>query len=90
MDQRNTHFPEQKLLNSNFCFNSGIAAIRQLMKDMDMPLSIKDAGIDEKQFMANVETLSEKAHDDQCTGANPKYPLVKEIVEIYKQAYYGK
>ena len=40
--------------------------------------------------MANVEALAEKAHDDQCTGANPKYPLVKEIVEIYKQAYYGK
>ena len=41
-------------------------------------------------FMDNVEALAEKAHDDQCTGANPKYPLVKEIVEIYKQAYYGK
>ena len=67
-----------------------IAAIRQLMKDMDMPLSIKEAGIDEKVFMANVEALAEKAHDDQCTGANPKYPLVKEIVEIYKQAYHGK
>ena len=67
-----------------------IAAIRQLMKDMDMPLSVKEAGIDEKAFMANVEALAEKAHDDQCTGANPKYPLVKEIVEIYKQAYYGK
>ena len=67
-----------------------IAAIRQLMKDMGMPLSVKEAGIDEKVFMDNVEALAEKAHDDQCTGANPKYPLVKEIVEIYKQAYYGK
>ena len=67
-----------------------IAAIRQLMKDMDMPLSVKEAGVDEKVFMDNVEALAEKAHDDQCTGANPKYPLVKEIVEIYKQAYYGK
>ena len=67
-----------------------IAAIRQLMKDMDMPLSVKEAGIDEKAFMNNVEALAEKAHDDQCTGANPKYALVKEIVEIYKQAYYGK
>ena len=67
-----------------------IAAIRQLMKDMDMPLSVKEAGIDEKAFMNNVEALTEKAHDDQCTGANPKYALVKEIVEIYKQAYYGK
>ena len=55
-----------------------------------MPLSIKDEGIDEKVFMDNIEALSEKAHDDQCTGANPKYPLVSEIVELYKQAYYGE
>ena len=67
-----------------------IAAIRQLMKDMNMPMSIKDEGIDKKLFMNNVEALAEKAHDDQCTGANPKYPLVSEIVEIYKQAYYGE
>ena len=76
--------------NDEESIDNFIAAIRQLMKDMDMPLSIKDEGIDEKVFMDNVETLAEKAHDDQCTGANPKYPLVKEIVEIYKQAYYGK
>lgn len=76
--------------NDEESIDNFIAAIRQLMKDMDMPLSIKEAGIDEKVFMANVEALAEKAHDDQCTGANPKYPLVKEIVEIYKQAYYGE
>ncbi len=76
--------------NDEESIDNFIAAIRQLMKDMDMPLSVKEAGIDEKAFMDNVEALAEKAHDDQCTGANPKYPLVKEIVEIYKQAYYGK
>ena len=76
--------------NDEESIDNFIAAIRQLMKDMDMPLSIREAGIDEKAFMDNVEALAEKAHDDQCTGANPKYPLVKEIVEIYKQAYYGK
>ncbi len=76
--------------NDEESIDNFIAAIRQLMKDMDMPLSVKDAGIDEKAFMDNVEALAEKAHDDQCTGANPKYPLVKEIVEIYKQAYYGE
>ena len=76
--------------NDEESIDNFIAAIRQLMKDMDMPLSVKEAGIDEKVFMDNVEALAEKAHDDQCTGANPKYPLVKEIVEIYKQAYYGK
>lgn len=76
--------------NDEESIDNFIAAIRQLMKDMDMPLSIREAGVDEKAFMDNVEALAEKAHDDQCTGANPKYPLVKEIVEIYKQAYYGK
>jgi acetaldehyde dehydrogenase/alcohol dehydrogenase len=67
-----------------------IAAIRQLMKDLDMPLSIKAEGIDEKKFMDNLMELSDKAHDDQCTGANPKYPLVSDIAELYKKAYYGE
>jgi acetaldehyde dehydrogenase/alcohol dehydrogenase len=67
-----------------------VKAIRQLMKDMNMPMSIQEEGVDEKLFMENVAALSEKAHDDQCTGANPKYPLVSEIIDIYKQAYYGK
>lgn len=76
--------------NNEESIDNLINAIRQLMRDMDMPMSIKETGVDEKLFMDNVEALAEKAHDDQCTGANPKYPLVSEIVELYKQAYYGK
>ena len=76
--------------NDEESIDNFIKAIRQLMKDMEMPMSIKEAGIDEKVFMDNVEALAEKAHDDQCTGANPKYPLVSEIVALYKQAYYGE
>ncbi|MBO7118458.1 MAG: bifunctional acetaldehyde-CoA/alcohol dehydrogenase [Bacteroidales bacterium] len=67
-----------------------IAAIRKLMKDLDMPMSIKAEGIDEKVFMDNLMELSDKAHDDQCTGANPKYPLVSDIADLYKKAYYGE
>ena len=67
-----------------------IAAVRKLMKDLEMPMSIKEAGIDEKVFMDNLMELSDKAHDDQCTGANPKYPLVSDIAELYKKAYYGQ
>lgn len=67
-----------------------IKAIRQLMKDLNMPLSIKDCGVDEEVFMSGLRKLAENAHDDQCTGANPRYPLVEEIMEIYKQAYYGE
>ncbi len=67
-----------------------IKAIRKLMKDLNMPMSIKECGVDEEVFMANLDKLSENAHDDQCTGANPRYPLVEEIKEIYKKAYYGE
>mgnify|MGYP001037974076 CR=1 FL=1 len=67
-----------------------INAIRQLMKDLNMPTSIKECGIDENVFMSNLDSLAEHAHDDQCTGANPKYPTVEEIKELYKKAYYGE
>lgn len=66
-----------------------IKAIRQLMMSLNMPMSIKDCGVDETVFMSGLRNLSERAHDDQCTGANPKYPLIDEIMTIYKQAYYG-
>ena len=67
-----------------------INAIRELLKAMNMPLSIKDCGIDEQVFMSKLDELAEKAHDDQCTGANPRYPLVEEIKELYRKAYYGE
>lgn len=67
-----------------------ISAIRTLMKDIGLPSSIKECGVDEAVFMSNLRKLSENAHDDQCTGANPRYPLVEEIMELYKRAYYGE
>ncbi len=67
-----------------------IEAIRNLMRDLNMPMSIKECGVEEEVFMAKLDDLSEHAHDDQCTGANPRYPLVEEIKEIYKKAYYGE
>ncbi len=67
-----------------------IEAIRNLMKDLNMPMSVKDCGVEEEVFMAKLDELSEHAHDDQCTGANPRYPLVEEIKEIYRKAYYGE
>lgn len=66
-----------------------IEAITQLKKDVNIPLSIKDMGISEKEFMSKLETLVEQAFDDQCTGANPAYPLMKEIKQIYINAYKG-
>ena len=64
-----------------------IAAIERLKKTIDIPASIREAGVPETAFMANLDVLSENAFDDQCTGANPRYPLISEIKEIYLAAY---
>lgn len=69
--------------------NSLIDAIQKLLKAVERPLCIKDTGVDEKEFMSKVETLSYKAFEDQCTTANPVYPMVSEIKEIYIKAYNG-
>lgn len=67
-----------------------IDAVRKLMKTMDYPMSLKDLGIPEKEFLSKLDGLSERAFEDQCTTANPRYPLVSEIKELYQMAYYGK
>ncbi len=67
-----------------------IQAVRDLMKQVNIPMSIKDCGIDEAEFMAALPGLAERAFEDQCTTANPRYPLVTELQEIYRRAYYGK
>lgn len=75
--------------SDNEKINLLINAITELKKEIDIPLSIKDAGIKEKDFMAKIDELTELAFDDQCTGANPRYPLMSEIREIYINAYNG-
>ena len=66
-----------------------INEIDKLMKAIDLPNSIKDFGVDEKTFMDNLDELVELAFDDQCTGANPVYPLMSDIKKIYIDAYNG-
>jgi acetaldehyde dehydrogenase/alcohol dehydrogenase len=66
-----------------------IKAVDDLMKKVDLPNSIKDFGVDEKTFMDNLDELVELAFDDQCTGANPAYPLMEDIKQIYIDAYNG-
>ena len=65
-------------------------AIRSLMKELNMPLTIKELGIDEKAYLAKIDDLAYKAFEDQCTTANPRLPKVTELAELYKKAYYGK
>ncbi len=67
-----------------------VRAIEALKKDVGIPASIRDAGVAEADFLALLDTLSEQAFDDQCTSANPRYPLVAEIRELYRKAYYGE
>lgn len=67
-----------------------IKAIKDMMKKLNMPSSIAECGINEADFTDKVAGLSERAFEDQCTTANPRYPLIRELEEIYKKAYYGK
>ena len=69
--------------------DSLIKAIQQLNAELNEPKSIQEAGIDEKEFLAKVDELADKAFSDQCTTANPRVPLVPEIKQILLDAYYG-
>ena len=66
-----------------------INAINNLKKELDIPLSIREYGVKEEDFMAKLDTIVEQAFNDQCTGANPVYPLMKEIKQMYLDAYNG-
>ena len=52
--------------------------------------SIRAYGIEEEKFLSTLDEMVEQAFDDQCTGANPRYPLMSEIKQMYLNAYYGK
>lgn len=67
-----------------------IDSIEQLKHDLNIPKSIQEAGVPEDKFLAELDALSAEAFDDQCTGANARYPLISEIKELYLKAYYGK
>ena len=64
--------------------------IEDLKKQVGVKSSIQAYGIDEKDFLDRLDDMVEQAFDDQCTGANPRYPLMSEIKEMYLRAYYGK
>ncbi len=67
-----------------------IKAIDQLKAKVGIKPTIKDYGVDEKYFLDTLDAMVEQAFDDQCTGANPRYPLMSEIKQMYLNAYYGK
>ncbi len=67
-----------------------VKAIRDLMKELHVPATIAECGVDKDEYMRKVPTLADKAFEDQCTTSNPKMPLVKELEEIYIKAFDGK
>jgi len=67
-----------------------ISAITELKKQLDIPATIKELGVPENMFLESLDEMCYQAFDDQCTGANPRYPLISEIKEMYLNAYYGK
>ncbi len=67
-----------------------IKAINELKAKVGIKETIKDYGVDEQYFLSNLDEMVEQAFDDQCTGANPRYPLMSEIKQMYLNAYYGK
>ena len=94
------HCKERYVECANFCGIVGktdedtldkfIDAIEELKSKVGIKKTIKDYGVDEKYFLDTLDDMVEQAFDDQCTGANPRYPLMKEIKEMYLKAYYGK
>jgi len=63
--------------------------IEEIKEMVGIKATIKDYGVDEKYFLETLDEMTEMAFDDQCTGANPRYPLMSEMKEIYLKAYYG-
>lgn len=76
--------------DDNEKFENFIKAIEELKERVGIKKTIKDYGVDEKYFLDTLDDMVEQAFDDQCTGANPRYPLMSEIKEMYLNAYYGK
>ncbi len=71
-------------------FKKFLVKVEELKKAVGIKATIKDYGVDEKFFLETLDEMVENAFDDQCTGANPRYPLFAEIKEMYLKAYYGK
>ena len=94
------HTLERYVECANFCGVYGkddnetlelfIQKIEELKEKCGVKKTIADYGVKEEDFLASLDEMVVNAFDDQCTGANPRYPLFDEIKEIYLKAYYGK
>lgn len=84
------HFVGIKGKDNAETFQMLIDKIEELKAHCGVPKTIKDFGVDEKYFLETLDEMVEQAFDDQCTGANPRYPLMSEMKELFLDAYYGR
>ncbi|HZK35274.1 MAG TPA: iron-containing alcohol dehydrogenase, partial [Bacillota bacterium] len=75
--------------NDGDLVNNLVKYIEELKEKIGIKKSIRDYGVDEKAFLDSLDKMVDQAFDDQCTGANPRYPLMSEIKQMYLNAYYG-
>lgn len=76
--------------NDNEIFENFIKAIEELKEHVGVKKTIAEYGVDEQYFLDTLDEMVENAFDDQCTGANPRYPKMSDIKELYLKSYYGK
>ena len=76
--------------NDSEVFEKLLQKLQELMDTIEIKHTIKEYGVDEKYFLETLDEMTEQAFNDQCTGANPRYPLVSELKDIYLKAYYGE
>ena len=76
--------------NDQEVFEKLLVKLDELMRTIEIKPTIKEYNINEKKFLDTLDEMSEQAFNDQCTGANPRYPLISEIKELYLKSYYGK
>ena len=82
--------PARQVKDDQELFDNFCKKLEELKDTIGIKKTIKDYGVDEKYFLDTLDDMVEQAFNDQCTGANPRYPLMKEIKEIYLKCYYGK
>lgn len=70
-------------------FEKLLAKLEELKQAIEIRPTIRDYGVDEQYFLETLDEMTEQAFNDQCTGANPRYPLMSEMKELYLKAYYG-
>ncbi|MCE1763710.1 iron-containing alcohol dehydrogenase, partial [Enterobacter hormaechei] len=67
-----------------------LAWLEEMKFQLDIPASIREFGVQEADFLAKIDKLAEDAFDDQCTGANPRYPLISELKQLLLDSFYGR